>query len=61
VYDIFANGKIVKANPWQVPQYFTSLKEFEEGSLNSNSLEWATLSPIPFHAFNDLPVQTESN
>jgi hypothetical protein len=37
------------------------LKEFDEGSLTANSLEWSTLSPIPFHAFSDLPVQTESN
>ncbi len=61
VYNIFAEGKEVKNNPWQVPSYFTSTKEFDESSLTSNSLEWSTASPIPFHAFLDLPVQTESN
>jgi hypothetical protein len=24
-------------------------------------LEWAVATPTPFHAFIDLPVQTESN
>lgn len=61
VYNIFAEGKEVKSNPWQVPAYFTSSKEFNETSLTTNSLEWATASPTPFHAFLDLPVQTESN
>lgn len=61
VYDIYVSGRVVSANPWQVPQYFTSMKEFEYNALTSNSLEWSTLSPTPFHAFLDLPVQTESN
>jgi cytochrome c oxidase subunit 1 len=60
VYNIFANGKEVNSNPWQVPAYFTSMKEFDNSSLTSNSLEWSTLSPCPFHSFSDLPVQTES-
>jgi cytochrome c oxidase subunit 1 len=58
VYDLFANGKVVKANPWQVPAFFTSTKEFNESSLTANSLEWSVASPTPFHAFNDLPVVT---
>lgn len=58
VYDLFANGKVVKANPWQVPAFFTSTKEFNESSLTANSLEWSVTSPTPFHAFNDLPVAT---
>jgi hypothetical protein len=39
VYDIFANGKVVGANPWQVPAFFTSTKVFNDSSLTSNSLE----------------------
>jgi cytochrome c oxidase subunit 1 len=60
VYDIFANGKPVTANPWQVPAFFTSTKEFNESSLTANSLEWTVASPSPFHAFVDLPVATAS-
>ena len=60
VYDIFANGKPVKDNPWQVPAFFTSTKEFNENSLTANSLEWTVASPSPFHSFVDLPVVTES-
>ena len=60
VYDIFVNGKPVKANPWQVPAFFTSTKEFNDSSLTANSLEWTVASPSPFHAFVDLPVATES-
>jgi cytochrome c oxidase subunit 1 len=60
VYDIFANGTPVNANPWQVPAFFTSTKEFNESSLTSNSLEWSVASPAPFHAFVDLPVATAS-
>jgi heme/copper-type cytochrome/quinol oxidase subunit 1 len=61
VYDIYANGKVVSANPWQVTAFFTSTKEFNESSLTSNSLEWSVSSPTPFHAFGDLPVATSAN
>jgi len=60
IYNIFAYGKEVINNPWVQPGYFTSFKEFNESSLTANSLEWAVQSPCPFHAFLDLPVQTES-
>ncbi len=58
IYDIFANGPIVNNNPWAVPAYFTSLNEFENETQSSTSLEWTLASPIPFHAFNMLPVQS---
>jgi hypothetical protein len=61
VYDIFANGKVVSANPWQVPQFFTSTKVYNDESLTSNSLEWSVVSPTPFHAFGDLPVATATS
>jgi cytochrome c oxidase subunit 1 len=60
VYDIFANGKPVIANPWQVPAFFTSTKELNDSALTANSLEWTVASPSPFHAFVDLPVVTAS-
>ena len=61
IYNLFTEGKEVQSNPWQIPAYFTSLKQYEDSPLTSNSLEWVIESPTPFHAFNDLPVQTESN
>jgi heme/copper-type cytochrome/quinol oxidase subunit 1 len=39
VYDVFAAGRVVKANPWAEPSFFTSTKEFNDNSLVSNSLE----------------------
>ena len=58
IYDIFANGKAVNNNPWLIPSYFTSTSEFNNEAQTANSLEWAVASPIPFHAFNMLPVQS---
>ena len=58
VYDLFANGKEVSNNPWAIPSYFTSLSQFNNETQTSNSIEWALASPVPFHAFNMLPVQS---
>ena len=58
IYDIFANGKAVNNNPWLVPSYFTSTNEFNNEAQTANTLEWSVQSPIPFHAFNILPVQS---
>jgi cytochrome c oxidase subunit 1 len=60
VYDTFANGKVVTANPWAEPAFFTSTKEFNDNSLTSNSLEWSVASPTPFHSYTDLPVVTDA-
>ena len=58
IYDIFVNGKEVNNNPWAVPAYFTSLSQYETEAESTNTLEWSLASPIPFHAFNMLPVQS---
>ena len=58
IYDIFANGKEVNNNPWAVPSYFTSLSQFKDQGETANTLEWSLSSPIPFHAFTMLPVQS---
>lgn len=58
IYDIFVNGKEVPANPWAIPSYFTSINQFNNETQTANTLEWALASPIPFHAFNMLPVQS---
>ena len=58
VYDLFANGKEVSNNPWAIPSYFTSLSQVNNETQTSNSIEWVLASPVPFHAFNMLPVQS---
>ena len=58
IYDIFVNGKEVNNNPWAIPSYFTSTAQFNNETQTANTLEWALSSPIPFHAFNMLPVQS---
>lgn len=58
IYDIFANGKEVENNPWAIPSFFTSSKNFSNENETANTLEWTLSSPIPFHAFNMLPVQS---
>lgn len=58
IYDIFVNGKEVNNNPWAIPAYFTSLSQYETEAESANTLEWSLASPIPFHAFNMLPVQS---
>ena len=58
IYDIFVNGKEVGNNPWLMPSYFTSTEEFNNEAQTAQTLEWTLASPIPFHAFNMLPVQS---
>ena len=58
IYDIFVNGKEVGNNPWAVPSYFTSTVQYNNETQTANTLEWTLASPIPFHAFNMLPVQS---
>ena len=58
VYDLFVNGKEVSNNPWAVPSFFTSINQFKNETQSANSIEWALHSPVPFHAFNMLPLQS---
>jgi heme/copper-type cytochrome/quinol oxidase subunit 1 len=60
IFDIFVNGKNVTANPWYVPSFFNQIKEFSSETYEdtANTIEWTLPSPIPFHAFTMLPVQS---
>ena len=60
IYDILVNGSeaAVDNNPWQAPSFFQSTTPFWMESHSSASLEWSLESPVPFHAFNMLPVQS---
>ena len=58
IFDIFANQPTCSNNPWAVPSFFTSTTQFSNETQTANTLEWALASPIPFHAFKMLPVQS---
>jgi cytochrome c oxidase subunit 1 len=58
IYDIFANSKTTTNNPWAVIPYFISEKEYYKDNQPVNTLEWTLASPIPFHAFKMLPIQS---
>jgi len=58
IYDIFVNQPAASTNPWSVPSHFTSLEQFSNETATSTTLEWTLASPIPFHAFKMLPVQS---
>ena len=64
IYDIFANQPVCSNNPWSATPYFSpSSEEYINTEVNNennstNTLEWTLASPIPFHAFKMLPVQS---
>lgn len=58
IYGIFANGKAVNNNPWAVPSFFTNTPVFNNDTHSANTLEWALATPIPYHAYSMLPVQS---
>jgi len=58
IYDIFTNKTTASNNPWAVPYYYISNNKFNANLQVANTLEWTLASPIPFHAFKMLPVQS---
>jgi len=58
IYDIFINQPTCSNNPWAVPSFFTSISQFNDETETANTLEWSLPSPVPFHAFKMLPVQS---
>ena len=68
IYDLFVNGKEVGKNPWELPVFFTAteIENLNTGHSNaiegarqqSETLEWTVDSPIPFHAYEELPAQS---
>ena len=57
IYDTFANDRISNNNPWAIIPFFSTTKLWKENN-NVNTLEWTLQSPIPFHAFKMLPIQS---
>ena len=60
IYDIFANSPkgVASNNPWETIPYFSSEVIYNNNNKTVNTLEWALESPIPFHAFKTLPIQS---
>ena len=58
IFDIFANQSVSSNNPWTVLPYFTSDALHNNDTQSFNTLEWTFASPIPFHAFKMLPIQS---
>jgi len=60
IYDIFINQSNSSNNPWFVPSFYTQIKELisETYEDSSSTIEWTLPSPIPFHAFKMLAVQS---
>ena len=58
IYDAFVNQPQSSNNPWHVAPYFTNEIHLNNETQTANTLEWTLASPIPFHAFKMLPVQS---
>jgi len=58
IYDIFANQPNCGNNPWAIPSYYTDSKGSNNDIRSANTLEWTLNSPIPFHPFKMLPIQS---
>lgn len=60
IYDLFTNENYASNNPWYVPSFYTNMKELNNETFedSSSTIEWALPSPIPFHAFKMLAVQS---
>ena len=58
IYGIFANKVEVGNNPWAVPSYFTNINLFNSNLQTGNTLEWALTSPIEFHSFQSMGIQS---
>jgi hypothetical protein len=58
IYDLFINGKQVGKNPWELPVFFTDTAITNNLKQQSETLEWTVDSPIPFHAYEEVPTQS---
>jgi heme/copper-type cytochrome/quinol oxidase subunit 1 len=58
IYDIFVNQPQSTNNPWYVPSFYTQMGQSPLISDNASTIEWTLPSPIPFHAFKMLAIQS---
>ena len=58
IYDLFIYGKEVGNNPWELPVFFSSTTIVNNFHQTAETLEWTVESPIPFHAYEEVPEQS---
>lgn len=58
VYDMLVYRPIVDNNRWSKPSYFETTRDYYRTTQISSTLEWALESPVPYHRFESLPVQS---
>ena len=58
IYDLFVYGKEVNQNPWEIHVFFTATSIENNITKSSETLEWTVDSPIPFHSYEEVPVQS---
>ena len=59
IYNSFTSGNIVSNNPWTMPSFFVSDQELDS-TPSATTLEFTLMSPTPLHAYNVLPILTDS-
>ena len=61
IYNSFTSGSEVNNNPWAMPSFFVSDKEFSDTTPFATTLEFAVVSPTPSHVYNVLPILTDEH
>jgi cytochrome c oxidase subunit 1 len=55
------SDQIVERNPWSISSFFVTTKEIEDATLCATTLEFSVISPTPTHAYDVLPILTDTN
>lgn len=60
IFDIFSNQPYSSNNPWYIPAFYNQIKEIisDTNEDSASTIEWTLPSPIPFHPFIMLSVQS---
>ena len=58
IFDILSCVIYSLNNPWYVNPYFMCLKNNKKNNQPINTLEWTLDSPISYHAYKMLPIQS---
>jgi cytochrome c oxidase subunit 1 len=62
IYNLHIYGKVIGRNPWIIPVFYIK-NNIDESTINVNAdnLDWTVISPIPFHGFEEVPVQSSND
>ena len=50
----------VESNPWSITSFFVDTKETLKATPSSPTLEFSVISPTPIHAYDVLPILTDT-